>query len=115
MKTAGPIPLRAAQRERRVDYRLKYPPALSPVLKLGPHEHQVLDISEFGIRFATGPDHPTPGQRFRATVKFRHAPARSVTGCIVRISGQDIAAQLDRGIDFQVIAREHDWVMMQRP
>jgi hypothetical protein len=115
MKTAEQTAASSAPSERRVDYRLQYPSALSPVLEIEAEERQVLDISEYGIRFAASGKNPNAGQRFSATVRFRNAPTQTVSGSFVRIGDDEIAAQLDNGIDFHVIVREHDWVMKHLP
>jgi hypothetical protein len=115
MKTAAQVAGSDTQSERRVDYRLHYPSALSPMLEIGAEERQVFDISEYGLRFASDGKHANRGQRFTATVRFKNAPTQTVSGSFVRISDHEIAAQLDNGIDFHVIVREHDWVMKHVP
>ncbi|MDR3418401.1 MAG: PilZ domain-containing protein [Nevskia sp.] len=99
-------------KERRVEHRLHYPADLRPVLSIGPREWEVLDISEYGIRLAwPGSGEITPSQRFRATVHFLRSQEQTIIGTIVRTSSHDIGARLEHGFDFDIIARQHDFVM----
>ncbi|MDR3417037.1 MAG: PilZ domain-containing protein [Nevskia sp.] len=114
MDTLKQTRIRSATRERRVEYRLHYPPELSPTLNVGAQQLQVLDISENGIRFvALGQEPAAVGQEFLATIRFQQGGEFCrVVGKVVRVSGCDIGAKLERGFDFRTIAREHDWIMM---
>ncbi|MBL6752164.1 MAG: PilZ domain-containing protein, partial [Nevskia sp.] len=94
--------------DRRVNYRLFYPAHLRPKLSLGSETKDVLDISEWGLRFALGKGkRVAPGDRLFGTVRFRHAPSHSIIATVVRIGNHDVSARLEVGFDFRVIAEEH--------
>lgn len=107
---------RLAPQERRLDYRLRYPEHLRPQLKLAGSTIPVLDISEWGIRFAAEQiQQVTCGDRVAGTVTFRRAPRQAIRGTVVRVGEHEVAAQLEHGLDFRVIAEEHDLVIRQSP
>ncbi|MDR3417032.1 MAG: PilZ domain-containing protein [Nevskia sp.] len=113
MKTVKQVAVENAGRERRVEYRLHYPPELSPALTIGTQKLQVLDISENGVRFAASEqDLASVDGQLVATVRFHRGGEHPIAGKVVRIAGGDIAARLEQGFDFRTIAQEHDWVMM---
>jgi hypothetical protein len=48
-------------------------------------------------------------------VTFRRAPRQVIRGTVVRVGEHEVAAQLENGLDFRVIAEEHDLVIRQSP
>jgi hypothetical protein len=67
--------------ERRTYFRILYPPAKRPVLRVGENKFQIGDISQGGIRFLNGKDTKL-GQRVQGTVTFLHGGAVEVEGTI---------------------------------
>lgn len=67
--------------ERRTYFRVLYPSAKRPVLRVGKHAYDIGDISQGGIRFFNGTELKL-GQRVHCTVTFRHGASVEVEGTI---------------------------------
>ncbi|MDR3416071.1 MAG: PilZ domain-containing protein [Nevskia sp.] len=103
-------------RERRLYYRVHYPSALRPTLKLGGGTLPVIDISERGVRFVR--DQPILdhiGETVVATVQFRSGMTAEVEGKIVRVGERDVALELEPGISFRIIVREQRLLIEMSP
>ncbi|MBL6612711.1 MAG: PilZ domain-containing protein [Reyranella sp.] len=95
--------------DRRLQYRLSYPAEQRPKLSVGDDVMEVIDISEWGIRVAAnGRDAIAPGDQLSGTLTFRHGASREIVGVVLRISGKDVAAKLEQGVEFRIIFEEHN-------
>jgi len=103
--TTGPRP------SRRAFYRLQYPTSARPKLLIEGYTFDVLDLSEGGLRFHTGP-HPAPevGTTFRGTVRVRRGDMIHTHGDVLRVDHSEVAARLVVGIPFQTIMEEQRFV-----
>jgi c-di-GMP-binding flagellar brake protein YcgR len=105
----------AGQRpSRRAHYRILYPLAARPKLLIEGYTYEVLDISEGGLRYRTGP-HAAPniGESFRGTVRVRRGEMIHTHGNVVRHANGEVAARLVVGIPFQTIMEEQRYVFEQ--
>jgi hypothetical protein len=112
---SSPPSVTAARRpSRRAHYRIQYPNAARPKLLIEGHTFEVLDISEGGLRYQSGP-YPTPniGTSFRGTVRVRRGELIHTHGNVVRAINGEVAARLVVGIPFQTIMEEQRYVFEQ--
>jgi hypothetical protein len=95
----------------REHYRIMYPTAARPVFTSGIIEHDVVDISEQGMRFRAAEgemwevEHPVAG-----VVRFQRREEVKVNGVVIRVVGQEIAARLSVGIPLKTILDEQRYL-----
>jgi c-di-GMP-binding flagellar brake protein YcgR len=101
------MPMPAARRENRRHYRLRYPMRLRPRLEVSGQQAEVIDISEGGIRIVNESGLPIVlGEAFNAALKLRSGEAARLSGCVIRISPDEVAVSFARGLSFASILRE---------
>ena len=104
----GPL-IRPTSREH---YRIAYPTPARPKLLLGGYTHDVVDISEGGIKFLIdGAPAPGIGEEIQGTVRFRRGDLVDVQGKVLRVEGNQVAAQFVVGIPFKTIMDEQRYLM----
>jgi hypothetical protein len=95
------------RRYDRAYYRVVYPLAARPLLRIGPHECAVIDLSETGIRFvlprglALG-----VGDALEAHLILPSGDEYEVEGLVRRVVPPQAAAYLTRGLPFAVILEQ---------
>ena len=99
---------------RRQHFRVNYSSLDRPKISVGSGTGEVLDISEWGIRFGCPPKFTTsPGKRLTARVTFQDGKAFDIEGEVVRVdSGRNSCAmRLAKGFPLKKIAEEQRLVI----
>jgi hypothetical protein len=74
-----------SQPSRRSNYRVVYPLAERPVIEVGRAIHDVVDVSERGLRFEIRTtQQPKPGDLITGRIQFQGSAAIEVTGEVIR-------------------------------
>jgi c-di-GMP-binding flagellar brake protein YcgR len=95
------------QRENRRHYRLRYPLRLRPWLELAGVRAAVIDISEGGVRILCESGLAVElGETLSAALKLHSGESARLSGCVVRISRNEVALSFGRGLSFASILRE---------
>jgi hypothetical protein len=93
--------------QRRTEYRVRYPIASRPRLRLDRGEFEVIDVSEGGIRFHfQEPLDLADPPPLRGTVVFTDGEAAEIEGTLLRHEGNQLAAQLSKRIPYRRIVQE---------
>ena len=95
----------------REHYRIGYPTVARPRLLLDGKPHEVVDISEHGIRFRTGEEPPEPGAEVRGVVRFRSGEVITIRGKVLRVQQGEAAAFLEEGVPYRVIVEEQRFLL----
>ncbi len=88
------------KKEKRDDFRVKFPDIERPKLTMSEERFDVLDISKRAIRFSLG-------TKLRATITFRDGESLNVEGAILRIQSNEIILRLSKDMPSERIFREH--------
>lgn len=95
----------------REHYRIEYPTAARPTLIAGNLEHEVLDVSEQGLRFRTVSGESWElGDTVAGSVRFQQRAEVRVSGVVVRIIEKEIAVHLTTGIPLKLIIDEQRYL-----
>src|SRR5437870_11365770 len=71
---------------RRSVYRILYPIAMRPILRIGKTEYKVVDCSEGGVRYEYGHNAPpTVGSKVGGTLVMRHGAEVAVQGEVLQV------------------------------
>jgi hypothetical protein len=93
--------------QKRGFFRIDYPPQERPGLILSGRSHEVLDLSEGGVRYRhLGPDAPAVGDRVSAVLAFSETERLPVSGTVLRKSGGDVVLRLVPGVPFAKVISE---------
>jgi hypothetical protein len=97
---------------RRAHFRIIYPLIERPSFELGRFVHEVIDISELGLRYEIRDRRmPTIGTQVGGTVVFRRGESIAVTGQVLRCSEGMVVLILDPpGITFSGILGEQRYL-----
>ncbi|MGZ0172224.1 MAG: PilZ domain-containing protein [Planctomycetales bacterium] len=106
-------PPRVQQREF---YRLWYPVAERPKLRIGDQEFDVSEVSEAGARIViSAPVGLSDSEAFTGTIKFRTGETDSGEGKILRSSENEIVAELTTGISLKRMMAEQIRIRQKYP
>ncbi|MEZ4457793.1 MAG: PilZ domain-containing protein [Gemmatimonadales bacterium] len=98
----------------RAFYRLVYPLAFRPVLRLDRLRCEVVDLSEQGIRFLhPGPALLTVREEFKGFLELPTDLGMEVEGMVVRVDGRQIAASLSKGVPFGVMLEQQRFLQQR--
>ena len=95
----------------REHYRIMYPTAARPVFTASMIEHEVVDVSEQGMRFRAVEgeiwelEDPVVG-----VVRFQRRDEIKVSGVVIRVVGPEIAVRLRVGIPLRTIIDEQRYL-----
>ncbi len=93
--------------QRRAEYRVRYPLAGRPRLRLESGEFEVIDVSEGGVKFHfREPLDITTQPPLRGTVVFSDGEAAEIEGTLLRQEGNQLAARLSKRIPYRRIVQE---------
>jgi len=74
-----------SQPSRRANYRVVYPLAERPIMEVGRAIHDVVDVSERGLRFEIRTtQQPKPGDLITGRIEFKGSATIEVTGEVIR-------------------------------
>lgn len=97
-------------------FRLWYPQAERPTLEIGDQKFEVAEISEEGARIVlSGPfahDHEEP---FSGVVRFGNGESDSVEGVVLRVSDNEVVANLKRGVTLKRMMSEQIRIRQKYP
>ena len=94
--------------QRREYFRLAYPKDCRPTLSSQQHEFEVLDVSEYGLKFHTdGLDEFSLGQKMMAHIRFYDDEEYECMGKIIRLGDSEVAVNLTLPLPLQKIRSEH--------
>lgn len=95
----------------REHFRIEYPTAARPLLLIGIVEHEVVDVSEQGLRFrAIEGEHWDIDDAVSGPVRFQQRDEVRVSGTVVRIVEREIAVHLSDGIPLRIIMEEQRYL-----
>ncbi|MGE0442467.1 MAG: PilZ domain-containing protein [Gemmatimonadales bacterium] len=98
----------------RAFYRLVYPLAFRPVLRLDRLRCEVVDLSEQGIRFVhPGPTPLKVKEEFKGFLELPTDTGLEVEGLIVRVDGRQVAASLSKGVPFGVMLEQQRFLQQR--
>jgi hypothetical protein len=85
--------------EQRAYYRLRYPEAERPTMRIGDQNYAVTEISQAGVRILLTGNFPVePGQPFTGSLRFRDGETVLVRGAVLRIGEREAALQVLAGV-----------------
>jgi len=91
-------------------FRIKYPYSARPRLRINESEHEIIDISEWGIRFHNNKEQKSKdfkeNQIIKGVIIFQDNAHLECEGKVLRISGHEITAQLKERIPYDRIMKE---------
>jgi hypothetical protein len=95
----------------REHYRIEYPTAARPTLIAGSVAHEVVDVSEQGLRFRMAQGESWDlGDTVAGSVRFQQRGEVRVSGVVVRIIEKEIAVRLSTGIPLKMIIDEQRYL-----
>jgi hypothetical protein len=99
--------------QRREYFRVEYPIVERPVFSLTAGRFDVMDISEFGIKFYITVAHDfSPGQIIGGKVKFNDGRVLDIEGEILRCDDHSVSVRLTKSIPMMRIQKETVHLMM---
>ncbi len=93
--------------ERREYLRVYYPYTERPKLIIDEKEVDVTEISEHGIRFYLG-------SKVSATIIFHDGESLTIEGEIIRIHTNEVAVHLAKGIPYDRIIKDQEYLMKNK-
>ena len=100
--------VRQMLKQRREYFRLEYPIFCRPTLCCGNKSFDVLDISEYGVRFKTKDINSFMlGKKLGARLIFKDDDKHSCDGKIIRLNSEEVAVNLTTPIPLYKIRSEH--------
>jgi hypothetical protein len=98
----------------RAFYRLVYPIAHRPTLRVGGDRFQVVDLSEQGIRYLhPGPSAPTPGSGVVGLLHLESGERLEIEGRVVRLEPPYVALELTRGVPFGLMLAQQRFLQQR--
>jgi PilZ domain-containing protein len=94
----------------REHYRIQYPTAARPSIVIDGQAHEVIDLSERGVRFRAGDTTITVGDELSGRLRFRQGEPIDVKGTVLRIVAREIAVRLEVGVPLKVIIEEQRYL-----
>lgn len=101
----------ARGQQRREHFRVAYPLAERPKLKMWEREHNVIDISEQGVKFRYDSSITVRSTKIiRATIRFHDGELVSIEGKVVRSGTNEAILVLSKGIPYKRIVEEQRYI-----
>jgi len=98
--------------QRREYYRVEYPILDRPVLSAKAGQFEVIDVSEFGVRFKQeNPCLFEPGMHLDARIRFNDGNEFECRGRVLRCDEESVSAQLHKPISMQRIRAESIYLL----
>ncbi|MDQ1363465.1 MAG: hypothetical protein QG652_1326 [Pseudomonadota bacterium] len=99
--------------QRREYYRVQYPVADRPVLSAKTGQFEVMDVSEFGVRFRQDAPHVfEPGINLEARIRFNDGYEHEFGGEILRCDADSVSVKLHKPISLRRIQAESVYLMV---
>jgi hypothetical protein len=100
----------ANERQRRANFRLRFPPSHSPRIYIGGIAYSIVDISEKGVRFNNPLRHRMPDDLFPAFIWLHEGEPIKVLARLIRIEPRAIALYFVQGIPYKRIVAEQVYI-----
>ena len=98
--------------QRREYYRVEYPVVDRPVLSAKAGKFEVIDVSEFGVRFKQENTRLfEPGMYLDARIRFGDGNEYVCSGRVLRCTDDSVSAQLHHPISMQRIRAENIYLL----
>ncbi len=95
---------------KRQNLRVPYPKSCRPILVIDQYQYEIIDISEFGVRFLCGTEQPAlaPGTDIDAVLTLHDTKPFNVHGRLIRISERFSSAimALTEKIPIEILLQE---------
>lgn len=99
--------------QRREYYRVQYPVADRPLLKAITGQFEVIDVSEYGVRFKQDDQHSfAPGMSLIARIRFADGHEYECCGEVLRCDAMSVSAKLLKPIPMQRIQSESAYLIL---
>lgn len=95
----------------REHHRIQYPTEARPQFVIAGRAHEVIDLSERGVRFRAAEDvNISVDDELAGRLRFRQGEPVDVKGTVLRIAGREIAVRLEVGVPLKVIIEEQRYL-----
>jgi hypothetical protein len=101
---------------QRNHFRLEYPPADRPSLIIGREAHEVVDLSEQGIKFLMTKGYkPKVGDQIKGQIKFRDGKTVDVAGKVLRLltEANQCVLTLTQGLPLPKMMEEQRYLLQK--
>ena len=98
-------------REQRAHYRVHYPRAAQPPLKIGSDWYQVVELSEGGLHFDHGARGLKDHAKVRGIIYFGDGDQQEIEGAMIRRRGNETVLRLTQGVTFGRMIREQQYLL----
>ncbi|HEY4130792.1 MAG TPA: PilZ domain-containing protein [Gemmatimonadaceae bacterium] len=96
---------------RRSHYRVVYPIEERPTFNVGRFFHEVVDLSEKGLRYEVKDRRvPTVGSKVAGTLAFKRGGDLAITGEVIRSRGGLVVIVLDKPLEFAEVLAEQKYL-----
>jgi hypothetical protein len=105
-------------KNEREHYRIHYPPSERPLISVNATTHEILDLSEGGVRFAVPRSFRPPiGAVLKGSIRFRNNKVCKVEGTVLRLNEQDghCTLQFAEGVPLPIIMEEQRYLLKKYP
>lgn len=100
--------------EQRQYFRIRYPAVFRPQVLHQDERYEVLDLSEYGVKFCRpGSHHFKPGQRLNLEIRFHDDDFLSCVGKVVRVAEDSVAVNLMVPVPLHKIRSQHIFLIGQ--
>lgn len=94
--------------QKREYFRVEFPRSYQPSLELDLDSYEILDVSEFGVRFRVEGDNPfMTDELVVANIIFPDEESFELSGHIVRIDGHFVSMELTSPLPLSKIRQVH--------
>ncbi len=102
--------------QERAHFRLRYPQADRPTLRIGDQQFEVSEVSEEGARIVlSGPFDHDRENPFTGVLRFSNGESDTVEGVILRASESELVANLQRGVSLKRMLSEQVRIRQKYP
>jgi hypothetical protein len=102
--------------QQRQYFRLRYPLAAQPTLRVGGQTFAVTELSEGGMRIIAGPaGRIAPEWNVRGELRLATGDTVPVEGSVLRIDDAHVVVKLDRGPSYKDMLAEQRYVAQRYP
>lgn len=94
--------------QKRDYFRLEYPYEYRPILLHQDRQYQVVNISEYGVKFRTDDvEQFDVGQQLKAEIVFHDQQRYPCHGEVIRMGSRSVVLQLEQPVPLHKIRSEH--------
>jgi len=101
--------------QKRAFYRLRYPEAARPGVRIDGRDGAVAELSEGGARIVLAGDGVGPGQRLVGVVRFTDGGTARIAGEVQRLDGDEVVLILSVGVSLKRMLAEQQRLLRDYP